>query len=455
MNFYSNNQILYNYYNTTVYKNQYQSTFQNGGYIQSTFIHPKGISHPPLSIIQNGKKTDYQTDKISLFSTNNCQTIQDVIPKKETGLLDSIDASFAKYLEKYGLNRQEIHSWLVIQHLPITNTTSNLYVILLLQTNSASGIAGVLPDSLDQWILQSQNMESNRTWMSHFMNSGSVSININDYLAGYSNEMTETQYHICENNNVVLIKKPILSSFIPNQPNQVMEGLNNYNIVGSKTINNTQSSITLTESDIVEYPLNKGNNGGYKMVCDDYTPDTTNFYYHENKEDVRSIFFMAFFWILILFVGFQIIMCIYWFNKHHTIETSVFGYEFWLNNILYILLVTIFAFCSLTLIVSKQYKVYTYNTTIFVFFCLWFICEFFKIFYKKYYLCIQKMNVVVIAYLVSIWITLLICGFYSESKLNFEDKNPNHFIFYIITTMYFIMAIFCLMYIAPPTPTPT
>ena len=450
MNFYSNNQIVYNYYDTTVYKNQYQSTFQNGGYLQSSFIHPKGISHPPLSILQNGKKIEYQTEKISLFSTNNCQIIEDVIPKKESGLLDSIlsDSSFAKHLEKYGLNRKEIHSWLVIQHVPITNSVTNLYVILLLQTNSTSTRVGVLPDSLDQWILQSENNESTLTWTSQFMNYGSVSININDYLTEYSNHIAEKQYHLCENENVIFIKKPVLCSFVPllpNQPNKIIEGLNNYNIVGSNT--NPSNNITLSEDQIKLYSLNKSD---YKMVCDDYTPDSTNFYYYANKKGFSSPFLMAFFWIFILFVCFHFLIIVFKLKEPLTLDNSDdINIRRTFYNILYVIFV--FSFIILFIVLLRRYPQNFNYSDIFIpillfFLVFWFILQLFCYFYKM----IIDMNkytrdvFILIIILTSIWITFMVCGFYSIEFLKFNDNPQINHTYYTIISIYYFMSIFIL-----------
>jgi len=448
MNFYSNNQIVYDYYNTNVYKNQYQSTFQNGGYLQSPFIHPKGISHPPLSIIQNGKKIEYQTEKISLFSTYKCQSIEDVIPKKESGLLDSIlsDASFMKYLEKYGLKRKEIHSWLVIQHEPITNSVSNLYVVFLLETKSNSDDSVILPDSLDQWIIQSENSESNMMWMTNFMNSASVSININDYLTGYSNHIGEKQYHMCENENVVFIKKPVLCSFIPIQQNKIMEGLNNYNIVGYSN-NKALNDISLNPQNISEYNLKNGRN---IIECDDYTPDSTNFYYNAKINKSRSVFLSAFFWIFIIFVCFQILK-LFLFDKNNLINNNNNNYiykfiENFITNIAYILCWITFIALFIALVTSEtQYTEYTNNIMLQFFFSLWVLFEICKISFCDLSIKNTHTFFLSLTYLTSIWITFMICGLYNNIFLKFDDKYTLDPIYYIIMTLYFIMSVFCLI----------
>ena len=461
MNFYSNNQILYDYYNTNVYKNQYQSTFQNGGYLQSSFIHPKGISHPQISMIQNGKKVEYQTEKISLFSTNNCKSIEDVIPEKESGLLDSIlsDNSFSKYLEKYGLKRKEIHSWLVIQHVPITNSDSNLYVIFLLQTNSTVDNAEILPDSLDQWILQSEDNKSNLKWMTNFMNSTFITININDYLSDYSNQIPENKYRICENENVVFIKEPISCSFIPIQTNKIMEGLNNhYNILGFPNKNNTEDVDELPGAS-VEYPLN---NGGYIMECDDHTPDTTNFYYYANNNSFSSIFLMTFFWIFILFVVIQVLFVVFFYNYgdmkfsfdflkqifSYDFLKQFFSFQFFKDNLIYIILLLVSSFFVIIflalLTIDKENKNYnsTNKSILFICLCIWVVSILYFMVMSKISMTNVNNFTTSIIILLSIWLTLFICGKYSDQYLKFNDNSTTNNTYYIIITLYCLMPIF-------------
>lgn len=101
-----NQLIHYHYYNTKLYKNQYEKTIKNGGYIKIPFINARSTTNPNL--IYNPTQTKYATKTIYIMPKNH------MFPGNHDGEL-------------------------IIEHAPITNSDTPVYSCILLKTKE--GIA--------------------------------------------------------------------------------------------------------------------------------------------------------------------------------------------------------------------------------------------------------------------------------------------------------------------------
>ena len=100
------NKLVYDYYNTKIYKNQYEKSIDNGGYVKAPFVHLKGISDPHLSYLPT--QSNYATKNIYIM-------------KKRHGFPGDHDGE------------------LIIEHTPVTNSVFSVYTCFLLKTKSGIG----------------------------------------------------------------------------------------------------------------------------------------------------------------------------------------------------------------------------------------------------------------------------------------------------------------------------
>ena len=97
----NNELIQYNYYATKLYKNQYEKTLENGGYIKIPFVNANSISNP--NFIYNPTQIKYTTKYLYII-------------KKSHSFPGDYDGE------------------LIIEHNPITNSDIPIYTCILLKT---------------------------------------------------------------------------------------------------------------------------------------------------------------------------------------------------------------------------------------------------------------------------------------------------------------------------------
>lgn len=100
------NKLVYDYYNTKIYKNQYEKSISNGGYVKIPFVHLSGITDPNLTYLPT--QSNYATKNIYIM-------------KKQHGFLGDYDGE------------------LIIEHTPVSNSVFSVYTCFLLKT--VSGVA--------------------------------------------------------------------------------------------------------------------------------------------------------------------------------------------------------------------------------------------------------------------------------------------------------------------------
>lgn len=112
-----NEQIQYNYYTTKLYKNQYEKTLENGGYIKIPFVNANSISNP--NFIYSPTQTKYTTKKIYII-------------KKTHSFPGEYDGE------------------LIIEHSPVTNSDTPIYTCILLKTKEGVDEETVIDKIMNQ-----------------------------------------------------------------------------------------------------------------------------------------------------------------------------------------------------------------------------------------------------------------------------------------------------------------
>jgi hypothetical protein len=114
--------LFFNYYETNIYKTQYEKTFQNGGYIKIPFKNNRGLTEPNLIISDQNTKVTYRTENIYIF--NNIHKIEGKLKSKNKILPESNDDEEGTFA----------NGELVIEHVPITNGREKVYTVFLLSS---------------------------------------------------------------------------------------------------------------------------------------------------------------------------------------------------------------------------------------------------------------------------------------------------------------------------------
>ena len=113
----NNEQIQYNYYTTKLYKNQYEKTLENGGYIKIPFVNANSISNP--NFIYTPTQSKYTTKNIYII-------------KKAHSFPGDYDGE------------------LIIEHSPVTNSDSPIYTCILLKTKEGVDEETVIDKIMNQ-----------------------------------------------------------------------------------------------------------------------------------------------------------------------------------------------------------------------------------------------------------------------------------------------------------------
>ena len=77
--------LFFNYYETNIYKNQCEKTFQNGGYIKIPFQNNRSLTEPNLIITDENTTVTYKTENIYIF--NNIHKIEGKRTKSKNKIL--------------------------------------------------------------------------------------------------------------------------------------------------------------------------------------------------------------------------------------------------------------------------------------------------------------------------------------------------------------------------------
>ena len=117
--------LYYNYYNTPIYKSQFEKTFANGGYIKIPFQSNKGLTEPNLIITNGNTNIKYKTENLYLF--NNIHKIPLISKKNKNKILPENEED------------QEVFAdgELVIEHISLTNEFQKVYTVFLLSYSAA------------------------------------------------------------------------------------------------------------------------------------------------------------------------------------------------------------------------------------------------------------------------------------------------------------------------------
>jgi hypothetical protein len=106
--------VIFDYYNTKIYFNQYGQTPDNGGYVDITFSTPENIVNPNIIYISGGPTIKYKSSKLFVY--------------KKTHLIDDLD----------------FHGEIVIENIPITNNNNDkIYICIPLKTNASIKSTGI------------------------------------------------------------------------------------------------------------------------------------------------------------------------------------------------------------------------------------------------------------------------------------------------------------------------
>lgn len=89
-------EVVFDYYDTTLYPSEYQKTVENGGYVRMPYSHSKGDSQPNL--VYQGRK----------YKTSELMIVKSTVPEHDGEL--------------------------VITHIPITNGDAPVYLVIPLKT---------------------------------------------------------------------------------------------------------------------------------------------------------------------------------------------------------------------------------------------------------------------------------------------------------------------------------
>lgn len=172
--------VIYDYYDTTVYMNQYEKDINNG-YIKITYKNSKSIIQPNLILPNNDK---YKIENIYIFKKNI--------------IIDNIN----------------FHGELIIEHTPLTNSEKKVYVCILLKTQS----------NVDE------ETDIDKLIKKSFLNN--IVINFNNHLTNTNNKCL-----VNKNNTVFIFEKPLLISSHFDQFSNIDNILFSFNKSDFKSIN--------------------------------------------------------------------------------------------------------------------------------------------------------------------------------------------------------------------------
>jgi len=401
LDIYSNMELHFDYYETTIHKNQYKTTFENGGYIECSLSYPKATIEPNLTVFDNGNKQDYQTDELFLFSTEKKTTTEEIIPEDEKTLLQAItqDTRFNKQFHKYLSPENNTAGILVIKHVPITNGQNPLYVIFILQKReqkSTSSINSI--NNIDEMVSHS-SQSSDFHPFSYYLPPLAFSLNSIIYSSPFTNNKQNKTEHFTINDflvnkskNVYLMKNHLCEINLPFNKKNIKEGLS---ILGRNVKGDTGMTIDVsldalnkdqgqeyvtggitkkpTENIILSsYPIENNNN---KLVCDYITPDEdkTEFYKRNftdksifTYKNVNFIFFIVsvflsilyLFYLLYKFYLYYLYILIYknayYFSNLTNENHHKLFFSFFLNSMTFVFIIII-----LSLYYNKEYYIYT------------------------------------------------------------------------------------------------
>jgi hypothetical protein len=119
--------LYYDYYETIIHKNQFEKTFQNGGYIKVPFINNRGLTEPNIIISDENSSTKYRSENI--YITHNVHKIPFYLNKSKYDVLPILNEEDDTVFS---------NGELIIEHIPITNTDKKIYTVFLLKTMSDS-----------------------------------------------------------------------------------------------------------------------------------------------------------------------------------------------------------------------------------------------------------------------------------------------------------------------------
>jgi hypothetical protein len=123
--------LYYDYYETIIHKNQFEKTFQNGGYIKVPFINNRSLTEPNIIISDENSSIKYRSENI--YITHNVHKIPFYSNKSKYDVLPILneedDTRFS-------------NGELIIEHTPLTNTDKKIYTVFLLKTRGCSKNSG-------------------------------------------------------------------------------------------------------------------------------------------------------------------------------------------------------------------------------------------------------------------------------------------------------------------------
>jgi hypothetical protein len=106
--------VIFDYYNTKIYFNQYGQTPDNGGYVDITFSTPENIVNPNIIYISGGPTLKYKSSKLFVY--------------KKTHFIDDL----------------VFDGEIVIENIPITNNNNDkIYICIPLKTNASIQSTGI------------------------------------------------------------------------------------------------------------------------------------------------------------------------------------------------------------------------------------------------------------------------------------------------------------------------
>ena len=131
--------LFYDYYNTPIYTNQYEKTFQNGGYIKIPFQNNKSLSEPNLIVTNGNMNIKYKTENIYIF--NNIHKIPEFSKSSKFKILPENENDDTPY-------KKLADGELVIEHTPLTNGSKKVYTVFLLKTIQKNDFENTPIDSI-------------------------------------------------------------------------------------------------------------------------------------------------------------------------------------------------------------------------------------------------------------------------------------------------------------------
>ena len=370
---YPNVELYLDYYETSIYKNQYKTTFENGGYIECSLLYPKAIIEPNVSIFDNGNKHDYQTDKLFLFSTENKTNIEDIITEDEEQLLQSIshDKHFNKQLQKYLSFENNTAGILVIKHTPITNGQNPLYILFIIKkrehiiTNSINETNHIN----DMIVYSHQSNDFNifssySTPLAFSLNSIIYSSHFTNNKQNKTEPFTINEFIVNKSKNVYLMKNDLCEMDLSSFKKTMKEGLT---VFGKDRKSMIGMTIDASSNDIIDDPGEiSGTRKSYaigndenKIVCDYITPDADKTeFYNQIVSPKFNVMFYTYFIVYICTWCYSIFFCFILLKNIATYTTDITTYSTLFINIGFNLFIYIFFLYLNFAYISNKFKTY-------------------------------------------------------------------------------------------------